>query len=200
MEVICSNCGESYPHTIQYFKPSKGCRDGLTSVCRTCANTYSRQWKKEHQVEQAARRRKAYAERYGEIQRQKERDRRDIYPYKVRAQVLRAGMRERSRAFDLPFDARVFTVKYLINWLQNTPNCPCCSKPFEIGFKHDHQKNDRSPSLDRIHPERGYIAGNVALICWRCNNLKRDATPDELQMVVDWMRNAWGNCRTDVAW
>jgi hypothetical protein len=26
------------------------------------------------------------------------------------------------------------------------------------------------------------------LICWRCNNLKRDATADELETIAQWMR------------
>lgn len=42
-----------------------------------------------------------------------------------------------------------------------------------------------SPSLDRIKPTLGYIKGNVRVISWRANNLKRDATYAELRLVAD---------------
>ncbi len=43
------------------------------------------------------------------------------------------------------------------------------------------------PSIDRIIPELGYIKGNIAVISWRANNIKSDATLQELESVVKWM-------------
>lgn len=37
-----------------------------------------------------------------------------------------------------------------------------------------------SPSLDRIDNSKGYVKGNVEVICWRANNLKSNATLEEL--------------------
>lgn len=45
-----------------------------------------------------------------------------------------------------------------------------------------------SPSLDRVIPELGYVPGNVIVISWRANNLKRDATIEELEAVIAYMR------------
>lgn len=42
-----------------------------------------------------------------------------------------------------------------------------------------------SPSLDKIRPELGYVPGNVWVISHRANELKRDATLAELQMLVE---------------
>ncbi len=42
-----------------------------------------------------------------------------------------------------------------------------------------------SPSLDKIRPELGYIPGNVWVISHRANELKRDATLQELQTLVE---------------
>ena len=47
------------------------------------------------------------------------------------------------------------------------------------------------PSLDRIDSKRGYVRGNIAVISWRANTIKNDATLDELQRVVRWLKN---NC------
>lgn len=45
---------------------------------------------------------------------------------------------------------------------------------------------DDSPSLDRMVPELGYVKGNICVISWRANTLKRDATADELRRVAEY--------------
>lgn len=42
------------------------------------------------------------------------------------------------------------------------------------------------PSLDRIDNTRGYVLGNVHVISWRANNLKRTATLAELIALGRW--------------
>lgn len=46
----------------------------------------------------------------------------------------------------------------------------------------------RQPSLDRLLPHLGYVPGNVAWICRRCNQVKGNATLDELCQVVEYIR------------
>jgi hypothetical protein len=41
-----------------------------------------------------------------------------------------------------------------------------------------------SPSLDRKDSSKGYVKGNVWVISWRANVIKRDATLDELRLIV----------------
>ncbi len=41
-----------------------------------------------------------------------------------------------------------------------------------------------SLSLDRMIPTLGYVKGNVRVISWRANNLKRDASAEELMLVA----------------
>jgi hypothetical protein len=48
--------------------------------------------------------------------------------------------------------------------------------------------SDNSITLDKIDPKLGYAAGNVALISWRANRLKSNATPDELQQLADYAK------------
>jgi hypothetical protein len=38
---------------------------------------------------------------------------------------------------------------------------------------------DAAPSLDRISNERGYVPGNVLVVCNRANRLKNNGTPQE---------------------
>jgi hypothetical protein len=64
-----------------------------------------------------------------------------------------------------------------------------------FGFEFTHtpgRRTDRSPSLDRINNERGYIRGNVIVVSWLANRLKSDATVEQLRIVV----NFYGSCQT----
>lgn len=45
-----------------------------------------------------------------------------------------------------------------------------------------------SPSLDRINPRRGYVPGNVLVVSWRANELKKNSTPEELELVASFYR------------
>ena len=44
-------------------------------------------------------------------------------------------------------------------------------------------------SLDRVRPSLGYVPGNVRVISFRANSIKRDATPEEIQGVADYARS-----------
>jgi|AntAceMinimDraft_11_1070367.scaffolds.fasta_scaffold106302_1 hypothetical protein len=54
-------------------------------------------------------------------------------------------------------------------------------------FWTDKLSND-TPSLDRLIPELGYIKGNVCFISMKANRLKNNATLEELQSIIDWMK------------
>lgn len=43
-------------------------------------------------------------------------------------------------------------------------------------------------SFDRVDPSRGYVAGNVRIICMRANRIKSDASLAELEALVEYVR------------
>lgn len=61
--------------------------------------------------------------------------------------------------------------------------CPTCKKPMEAGTTED---KDSSPSLDRIVPALGYVIENCVVICFRCNRIKNDSTPEQLYAIADY--------------
>jgi hypothetical protein len=187
---ICTKCKRSL-QLAEFIKVARY-RSGYGSICKECSNQYCREWKARNSARLGERRRNAYAEWSGPIQRAKESARKAEHPLRVRAQLLRQGMVERSRTRGISFDAESFTVPFLMEWLRRSPFCECCGKALDLTFKMDGMKNDASPSIDRFFPAKGYTQGNIALLCWRCNNLKRDASAHELRTIADWME-AFGN-------
>jgi hypothetical protein len=65
------------------------------------------------------------------------------------------------------------------------PCCPVFETPFDFSSS---GRGDNSPSLDRIDSTKGYTKDNIVVVSWRANNLKKDATIDELERLVDFYR------------
>lgn len=63
--------------------------------------------------------------------------------------------------------------------------CPVFGVPFVFGEKGNHPL---SPSIDRVLPHLGYIKGNTQIISYRANTLKRDASLQEMEMLLGYMR------------
>ena len=62
--------------------------------------------------------------------------------------------------------------------------CPVLG--FELKYFGRSKKNAKdTATLDRIENSRGYVVGNVIVVSARANELKRDATPDELRRLAD---------------
>jgi hypothetical protein len=49
-----------------------------------------------------------------------------------------------------------------------------------------------SPTIDRIDSSKGYIPGNVEVISFRANSLKGDATIEELEKIVTYLKSQKG--------
>ena len=49
-----------------------------------------------------------------------------------------------------------------------------------------------SPSLDRIIPKLGYIRGNIQVISQKANNMKNDASEEELKTFANWILKNYG--------
>ena len=58
-----------------------------------------------------------------------------------------------------------------------------------ISIQRDNKKvNDNSPALDRVDNMKGYIKGNVAVISYRANRLKGDASVSDLKALLKYAR------------
>lgn len=48
-----------------------------------------------------------------------------------------------------------------------------------------------SPALDRIDNTKGYVSGNVWVISHRANQMKVDASPEELKLFAKWINREY---------
>lgn len=65
--------------------------------------------------------------------------------------------------------------------------CPILGHPFSL--KRGTGFDPLAPSLDRIDPQGGYVAGNVWIVGRRANMLKNDGTAEEHELIAIAMRS-----------
>lgn len=95
--------------------------------------------------------------------------------------------RRRARKTNIPFNLGLHDFDVVPS------ECPCCGRSMIWGGD-----RDDSPTLDRIIPSRGYIAGNVQWLCGQCNRRKADTTGDELMQLAIFVQKAEATVRGEV--
>lgn len=75
---------------------------------------------------------------------------------------------------------------------ENLPtHCPVFNTPLERNL--GKRKWSRyALSVDKINPELGYVTGNIQILSRLANNMKSDATPEELLLFADWIKRTYG--------
>lgn len=95
------------------------------------------------------------------------------------ASKLLAGAKERAALKGLQFD---LTLEDIVI----PDRCPVLGIPLSTS-PGSHRDREASPSLDRLVPSKGYVRGNVAVISFRANRIKSNASGAEVQAVATWM-------------
>lgn len=89
--------------------------------------------------------------------------------------------KRRAKKKNLPFDIDKDYIRSIV-----PSHCPILGMPLEWSAHRGGQGPlPNSPSLDRIDPAKGYIKGNVWIISHRANQIKSDASHDELKRVTE---------------
>lgn len=190
---VCGHCRNEKPSAE--FRKNGSAKDGLSSVCNVCADASRSTTMKRYRKENLNR--DAYAdltkkacpkclESKDRVEFGLDRNRHDglclvcrrckkakdnEWARKNKARVLFTSAKRRANALGLQFDIDVTDVVI-------PENCPVFGTEFVLGDR------ERSPSLDRIKPDSGYIKGNVIVVSLRANRLKSDATLEELRKLV----------------
>lgn len=133
-------------------------------VCLDCERRKSREYYHKN-IEQ-----QGYNERRAQKEKQNRRDNPALYLYR--------SSKIRAKKFNLDFDLEKEDIII--------PDvCPVLRIPLFVGEK----QGDNSPTLDRVDNSKGYTKDNVAVISWKANNLKSNATLDEIEKLYLWMKD-----------
>lgn len=65
--------------------------------------------------------------------------------------------------------------------------CPICGIEMRISSRRG--GSAVSPTLDKIIPNRGYVKGNIAVICKSCNSLKGKGSAEEHHRIANWIES-----------
>jgi len=86
--------------------------------------------------------------------------------------------RRRAKLKNIPFNIS-------IDDLEIPSICPVLGITLQVNTVH---AKDNSYSLDRIIPELGYVKGNVEVISHKANSIKNNASIEELEKVLCWLK------------
>jgi hypothetical protein len=56
----------------------------------------------------------------------------------------------------------------------------------ELHYPGEYHYDPAGATIDRIDNDKGYVPGNVVVVSWRANALRRDATDQELRALADY--------------
>lgn len=184
----CSQCGTAKPET-EYSKQQTG-RDGFRADCKVCDHARTARWhaaNPERAKESARRWHLANRERVKEKNRQWRAANHERHVENARRwgranterRVL-SGAKSRAKKLGIPFALTLADVAV-------PERCPVLGIKLsrKVGKGHG---SDSSPSVDRVIPALGYTPGNVRVISFRANTLKRDGALEELEAVVDYIK------------
>lgn len=157
--MTCNKCGAARD-VVTYFKNSEEC---TRTICRPCHSKQS--------YESRKKRRKGYLEQL--------RDKAQVDVVR-RAYLMWRRAKDRAKKRNLEFS---ITREQVEEWLI-IGKCQVTKLTLDLKFDDD-RMNPLAPSLDRIDPRRGYVPGNVQMVCWVYNRAKGDGTADDVLLLVE---------------
>lgn len=184
MEKVCTRCGEVKLYSE--FSLHKAGRGGVRSICKPCSVRVVLEYRKTDKGRDVARK---AAQKFRSTPKgakaHSDSQRRSFQGNPAKYLLMRAKRRAVTKG--VPFTITLSDIVI-------PERCPILGIPLKIGVHgfrmHEFGGEEDSMSLDRIVPDLGYIPGNVSVISWRANRLKNNATLEELEALVAWMREA----------
>ena len=160
--MICPKCKQDKDESL-FFKNSAK-KNGLTTYCKIC-----------HKLNQKP----------------KTREQKDRYNQKSRNTIYNQRWKFKNPSGSLFNQARNTAKKRSMEFnleledLSVPEFCPILNIPL---FFTPGKRTNNTPSIDRIDNSKGYIKGNVCVISWRANQLKRDCTFQEIESIYKYMK------------
>jgi len=101
----------------------------------------------------------------------------------TRLHRLYSAAKVRSENYGIPFN---LDVEYLSRlWDDNNGCCAVTGIPFELTKLGTRRPHPYAPSIDKIKPDRGYVKGNVRLVCYQTNVAISDFGLEQFERFID---------------
>lgn len=171
---VCPVCGKDLP--LEDYNKGNGMY-GKQSRCRECEH------KIQNSPERVARRRELELARrenpdYVKHRNEMDRKHRHTSEKSLKLYLIRAA-KQRAKEKNLEFNITEEDISL-------PDKCPLLEIPMD---SFDYKARWNSYSIDRIDSSKGYIKGNVWVVSKRANTIKNNATLEELELLVDNLRN-----------
>lgn len=95
------------------------------------------------------------------------------------AESLYSSAKSRAKKQGLTLD---FSVQDVLAWIGDG-FCPVLG----VRYSHNRKINDQSPTVDRFDSTAGYTKENCCVMSYLANSIKRNATPEQLRAVTEWV-------------
>lgn len=111
----------------------------------------------------------------------------NMMDYQWRLSKLLAMAKNRANTKSVPFN---LDVDYLIDlWDENDGCCQVSGIEFELERAEKGKVHPYAPSLDRETPEKGYVKGNVRIVCYQLNVALSEFGLDQFEEFIRLYRN-----------
>lgn len=104
-------------------------------------------------------------------------------PVKYSASQMRSSARKRALPLKIDFE---ISVDYIVSISPKI--CPVMGCEIKYGGG---EKSNFSASIDRINPDKGYIEGNVQVICLLANLMKSSASIEQMKSFAAWVNKTY---------
>jgi hypothetical protein len=107
-------------------------------------------------------------------------EKRKDFTYRIKMLVNASKQRAKEKGIE-----HSITVQDVLNEYPIDGICPVLGIKLEFGTA---GFRDNSPSIDKIDPKLGYTKDNIQILSWRANRLKVDATIEELELLIAYLK------------
>lgn len=196
---VCPKCGQEYPLTREFFKRlvTQG-KEAFHTMCKSCENKakIEKEWNDgkllchccgQYKDEcdfspngganQIRNNRRSICKACStERQRQQHIALKDDAKLKKCLNSRLLAARQRANKHNIPFN---LTLEYLEElWKQQKGLCALSG--IKMTFELKRGRTHTNLSIDKIDRNKGYIIGNIQLVCMACNQIKSDLTDNEV--------------------
>lgn len=196
----CNNCLNNKPEFCFYFYKSK---NRFSTWCKECFSTkrkeryqnnsaaektnaatsrelnkeYYKKYNKNYAIKNREAIRNNQRKRYKENPAKTTEYKKEYY-IKNREYLLFLKAKTRARKYSRDFNIELSDIIL-------TSSCPVLLTPYDLTGKN----RWLSPSLDRIDNSKGYVKGNIIVMSYRANSLKKDGTIEEFKKILSFLKS-----------